>query len=242
MATTNTRSKSSSSGVAVRWASAGSRGAIGRDHGTALRLVTKELYGGGWALGGQCRVCRGAGRWGWRKESGVRLDCLAHRRSGGVCRCSSMVERQLPKLDTRVRFPSPAPTPKAAGQGSAPRVRLSRCLADDPPACPLRAQSEAHTLVFVPVWAGRSSPLSSVDEAVQRVGNEAVSVRPPVLVDQGGSHAAVAHTTHHFTSACSDAAARWLPVCRSRGRAPPRRCRPWPSRLASSSSSAPAPA
>ena len=41
---------------------------------------------------------------------------------GGVCRCSSMVERQLPKLDTRVRFPSPAPTTK-------PQVR------DPLPAC-----------------------------------------------------------------------------------------------------------
>ena len=42
---------------------------------------------------------------------GVRLEC---RRRGGpegldpARRCSSMVERQLPKLDTRVRFPSPA--------------------------------------------------------------------------------------------------------------------------------------
>ena len=26
-----------------------------------------------------------------------------------LCGCSSMVERQLPKLHTRVRFPSPAP-------------------------------------------------------------------------------------------------------------------------------------
>jgi hypothetical protein len=29
--------------------------------------------------------------------------------------CSSMVERQLPKLDTRVRFPSPALPPKGPG-------------------------------------------------------------------------------------------------------------------------------
>ncbi len=28
-----------------------------------------------------------------------------------VCGCSSMVEQQLPKLNTRVRFPSPAPSP-----------------------------------------------------------------------------------------------------------------------------------
>jgi hypothetical protein len=33
------------------------------------------------------------------------LECAAH------CGCSSMVERQLPKLHTRVRFPSPAPRP-----------------------------------------------------------------------------------------------------------------------------------
>ena len=31
----------------------------------------------------------------------------------GTCRCSSMVECQLPKLNTRVRFPSPAPKIKA---------------------------------------------------------------------------------------------------------------------------------
>ena len=28
---------------------------------------------------------------------------------GTTCGCSSMVERKLPKLKTRVRFPSPAP-------------------------------------------------------------------------------------------------------------------------------------
>ncbi len=28
-----------------------------------------------------------------------------------ICGCSSMVEQQLPKLNTRVRFPSPAPSP-----------------------------------------------------------------------------------------------------------------------------------
>ena len=33
-----------------------------------------------------------------------------HAYNGGLCGCSSMVERQLPKLHTRVRFPSPAPT------------------------------------------------------------------------------------------------------------------------------------
>src|SRR5690348_4585882 len=33
------------------------------------------------------------------------------------CGCSSMVEHQLPKLNTRVRFPSSAPTPKAQFRG-----------------------------------------------------------------------------------------------------------------------------
>ena len=34
-----------------------------------------------------------------------------------ACGCSSMVEHQLPKLDTRVRFPSPAPKQKAFCSG-----------------------------------------------------------------------------------------------------------------------------
>src|SRR4029453_19000195 len=33
------------------------------------------------------------------------------------CGCSSMVEHQLPKLNTRVRFPSSAPPPKAQLRG-----------------------------------------------------------------------------------------------------------------------------
>ena len=36
-----------------------------------------------------------------RRQVGRGINC---------CGCSSMVERQLPKLDTRVRFPSPAPS------------------------------------------------------------------------------------------------------------------------------------
>ena len=35
----------------------------------------------------------------------------------GHCGCSSMVEHQLPKLNTRVRFPSSAPPPKAQVRG-----------------------------------------------------------------------------------------------------------------------------
>ena len=36
-------------------------------------------------------------------------DAPAHARADGPSGCSSMVEQQLPKLMTRVRFPSPAP-------------------------------------------------------------------------------------------------------------------------------------
>src|SRR6476620_11947900 len=35
----------------------------------------------------------------------------------GHCGCSSMVEHQLPKLNTRVRFPSSAPPPKTQVRG-----------------------------------------------------------------------------------------------------------------------------
>ena len=38
--------------------------------------------------------------------------------------CSSMVEQKLPKLTTRVRFPSPAPCPSAAATGSDPVRRV----------------------------------------------------------------------------------------------------------------------
>ena len=38
------------------------------------------------------------------------LKLCQKRAKSAVCGCSSMVERQLPKLHTWVRFPSPAPT------------------------------------------------------------------------------------------------------------------------------------
>src|SRR5690606_18210770 len=41
--------------------------------------------------------------------------------------CSSMVERQLPKLHTRVRFPSPAPLHHSADFRRSPRESASRC-------------------------------------------------------------------------------------------------------------------
>lgn len=35
---------------------------------------------------------------------------IINKEKNNICRCSSMAECQLPKLNTRVRFPSPAPT------------------------------------------------------------------------------------------------------------------------------------
>ena len=54
---------------------------------------------------------------GWRQRRGLRPgSCKNHFRNGVEkagkslkCGCSSMVEQKLPKLTTRVRFPSPAP-------------------------------------------------------------------------------------------------------------------------------------
>ena len=40
------------------------------------------------------------------------------------CGCSSMVERQLPKLHTRVQFPSPAPILKQLSKGLVLRLAL----------------------------------------------------------------------------------------------------------------------
>jgi hypothetical protein len=42
-------------------------------------------------------------------ESEGKLTERSSRRSETTCRCSSMAEHQLPKLNTRVRFPSSAP-------------------------------------------------------------------------------------------------------------------------------------
>src|SRR5213079_1218714 len=55
-----------------------------------------------------------------------------HRRRG----CSSMAEQKLPKLTTRVRFPSPAPPsqcPEAATPGSEPSRLPARPTANQPP-------------------------------------------------------------------------------------------------------------
>ena len=96
------------------------------------------------------RAARGQGSGGpcdrrrARRAGAVRVDC--RRAAGGRCSGpfgpargrSSMVERQLPKLDTRVRFPSPAqsmrgpPTRFSSGASRA----LTRVVAgnrDDPP-------------------------------------------------------------------------------------------------------------
>lgn len=56
-------------------------------------------------------------------------------------------------------------------------------------------------MALVPVRGARAGPLGSVDEAVQGVGNEAVPVRSPMLVDQSRPHAAVAHPPHQLTGA-----------------------------------------
>ena len=47
-------------------------------------------------------------------QKGLRTACATVAENHSfprVCGCSSMVEQQLPKLNTRVRFPSPAPFP-----------------------------------------------------------------------------------------------------------------------------------
>src|SRR5205823_5647470 len=80
----------------------------------------------------------------------VPVRCLGEHSAGrftvntaGPRGCSSMVERQLPKLIVRVRFPSPAP---------GKNTQLAPCFLSAAPvqsqgltvaACPLRARSEA---------------------------------------------------------------------------------------------------
>lgn len=52
----------------------------------------------------------------------------------GKCGCSSMVEQELPKLLTWVRFPSPAPAPTGYVSGSIESVvdKLFLTIRDDP--------------------------------------------------------------------------------------------------------------
>ena len=50
-------------------------------------------------------------------------------RQNYVCRCSSMVERDLAKVDTRVRFPSSAPLKiNAHNMGILNNIDVSKCI------------------------------------------------------------------------------------------------------------------
>ena len=73
----------------------------------------------------------GCGGKSWGAATAVLAEKIIHhlltnRKRGcimmSLCRCSSMAERQLPKLDTRVRFPSSAPNQKGVGVEPAPYV------------------------------------------------------------------------------------------------------------------------
>src|SRR5690606_32488048 len=70
-------------------------------------------------LVGPLRV-RGGGISGWYRDAGSPLECVTPRG------CRLVVRHELPKLGTRVRFPSPAPalppTP-ASGGGTFPQLR-----------------------------------------------------------------------------------------------------------------------
>ena len=84
-------------GVRYRRNREGERGQYDRGHprGSGIRGARGEVGGcSGGGPGGGCEAVAAGGRRGR-----VRL----------LSGCSSMVERQLPKLHTRVRFPSPAP-------------------------------------------------------------------------------------------------------------------------------------
>ena len=71
------------------------------------------------------------------RTAGLNSDGVKCRHRG----CSSMAERQLPKLHTRVRFPSPAPHPQAPSRTGVHRPQI-RCplsvSAPTRPWCPAR--------------------------------------------------------------------------------------------------------
>ena len=81
-------------------------------------------------------------RWKFVKPAVIRVEC-GHRG------CSSMVEQKLPKLTTRVRFPSPAP-------GAAAPRRAMFCSDDVSLRFPFKARSASYVsdFSFTPTSAG----------------------------------------------------------------------------------------
>ena len=61
-----------------------------------------------WRPAGSRNTDLGPGRHSSELSKGLLFFCACARIRPDHCGCSSMVEHKLPKLDTRVRFPSPA--------------------------------------------------------------------------------------------------------------------------------------
>ena len=109
-----------------------------------------------------------------------------------------MVERQLPKLDTRVRFPSPAP--------------IEQCLS-------LRISRRARFVVRDLAWAAvpKTCPMGAqlgLRESVHALRDGTVPVRRPVLVDEGRVEVRVPHPAQQLvisgTSETGGCSIGWL--------------------------------
>ena len=127
--------------------------------------------------------------------------CAASPAGHGPLRgCSSMAERQLPKLIVRVRFSSPAPQSRP-GQGRFPSLALiTLTLSVDLPghyraiSPPGRARPPAPS-------SSSSLRLLGLDVGVDRAGDRLVRAARLVLVDHGRALAVVAHPRHQVPQA-----------------------------------------